>query len=106
MFLDKEQDTRADRRSPPSSASRDALTRQLADEFVSVENLPHHFQHSSRVNRNRTIHRSEERRVGKKCRSRWSPYHYKKKTNHHDTDTKSASRAVSTMNENTNATHG
>src|SRR5947209_13545507 len=23
--------------------------------------------------------RSEERRVGKKCRSRWSPYHYKKK---------------------------
>src|SRR3712207_9038343 len=25
--------------------------------------------------------RSEERRVGKECRSRWSPYHYKK--NHH-----------------------
>src|SRR5690554_8158661 len=24
--------------------------------------------------------RSEERRVGKECRSRWSPYHYKKKT--------------------------
>src|SRR5256885_9822278 len=23
-------------------------------------------------------HRSEERRVGKECRSRWSPYHYKK----------------------------
>ena len=23
--------------------------------------------------------RSEERRVGKACRSRWSPYHYKKK---------------------------
>src|ERR1035438_7739629 len=22
--------------------------------------------------------RSEERRVGKECRSRWSPYHYKK----------------------------
>ena len=21
------------------------------------------------------IHRSEERRVGKECRSRWSPYH-------------------------------
>src|SRR5688572_32442121 len=26
----------------------------------------------------RTV-RSEERRVGKECRSRWSPYHYKKK---------------------------
>src|SRR6266576_6836535 len=24
--------------------------------------------------------RSEERRVGKECRSRWSPYHYKKNT--------------------------
>ena len=23
----------------------------------------------------RTIDRSEERRVGKECRSRWSPYH-------------------------------
>src|SRR6202522_3884325 len=26
--------------------------------------------------------RSEERRVGKECRSRWSPYHLKKKTQH------------------------
>src|SRR5256885_12998056 len=25
------------------------------------------------------VQRSEERRVGKECRSRWSPYHYKKK---------------------------
>src|SRR5256885_16127543 len=27
----------------------------------------------------RRFHRSEERRVGKECRSRWSPYHSKKK---------------------------
>ena len=27
------------------------------------------------ANRNRTPRRSEERRVGKECRSRWSPYH-------------------------------
>src|SRR4030095_15091997 len=26
------------------------------------------------------IYRSEERRVGKECRSRWSPYHSKNKT--------------------------
>ena len=26
-----------------------------------------------------SISRSEERRVGKECRSRWSPYHEKKK---------------------------
>src|SRR2546429_9715431 len=30
-------------------------------------------------NRPRSSPRSEERRVGKECRSRWSPYHYKKK---------------------------
>src|SRR5687768_18589893 len=28
--------------------------------------------------RNRNMRRSEERRVGKECRSRWSPYHEKK----------------------------
>src|ERR1039457_7309651 len=31
------------------------------------------------------IPRSEERRVGKECRSRWSPYHYKKKGETHFT---------------------
>src|SRR5215213_7685237 len=30
--------------------------------------------------------RSEERRVGKECRSRWSPYHYKKKPGKQQTD--------------------
>src|SRR5438876_6027870 len=29
---------------------------------------------------NKHLARSEERRVGKECRSRWSPYHLKKKT--------------------------
>src|SRR5438445_13069322 len=28
-----------------------------------------------------SVSRSEERRVGKECRSRWSPYHEKKKKN-------------------------
>src|SRR2546425_13322501 len=28
-----------------------------------------------RVTYARQVHRSEERRVGKECRSRWSPYH-------------------------------
>ena len=27
------------------------------------------------VGHNAVVHRSEERRVGKECRSRWSPYH-------------------------------
>src|SRR5260221_13454744 len=29
----------------------------------------------SRQPKNGCLHRSEERRVGKECRSRWSPYH-------------------------------
>jgi len=33
--------------------------------------LPHH----SRYDDDRHTGRSEERRVGKECRSRWSPYH-------------------------------
>src|SRR5438128_10717277 len=31
------------------------------------------------------FNRSEERRVGKECRSRWSPYHLKKKSRDRDT---------------------
>src|SRR2546426_12824801 len=31
------------------------------------------------IPRRQPSHRSEERRVGKECRSRWSPYHLKKK---------------------------
>ena len=30
---------------------------------------------NSNTNSNSNTHRSEERRVGKECRSRWSPYH-------------------------------
>src|SRR5688572_33458300 len=32
-----------------------------------------------KVQKGKLIERSEERRVGKECRSRWSPYHEKKK---------------------------
>src|SRR5688572_31350334 len=40
---------------------------------------PHHVEHQRRRPRLlRAQQRSEERRVGKECRSRWSPYHYKK----------------------------
>ena len=31
--------------------------------------------HSAPYNRTNVLYRSEERRVGKECRSRWSPYH-------------------------------
>ena len=31
--------------------------------------------HDGSLSASRIIYRSEERRVGKECRSRWSPYH-------------------------------
>src|SRR5215216_7781140 len=46
--------------------------------------------------RARRRRRSEERRVGKECRSRWSPYHSKKKQYPH-TEEKSKATAHTSM---------
>src|SRR6266496_4591892 len=42
-----------------------------------------------------TRSRSEERRVGKECRSRWSPYHYKKKKRFRGTKDTSSGFSIS-----------
>src|SRR2546425_12549644 len=42
--------------------------------FENVE-LPLTYRGMSAVDRKQRVTRSEERRVGKECRSRWSPYH-------------------------------
>src|SRR3712207_9209968 len=42
--------------------------------------LPALIRVGRRTTRRRQSDRSEARRVGKECRSRWSPYHYKKIT--------------------------
>ena len=39
------------------------------------EDVPHALQEMIHVSDNDATARSEERRVGKECRSRWSPYH-------------------------------
>ena len=44
-------------------ASKEAEYEVLVDNVVAKENV------------SRFVMRSEERRVGKECRSRWSPYH-------------------------------
>src|SRR3989442_15369538 len=58
-----------------SQTLKDAINEALRDWVTNVENTyyllgsvvgPHPYP---------TIVRSEERRVGKECRSRWSPYH-------------------------------
>src|SRR3712207_6307180 len=56
----------------------------LKDALDDVENLPtrqreikdlEHLGDKHTYEIMRTLNRSEERRVGKECRSRWSPYH-------------------------------
>ena len=57
------------------SATLDAIKNTLKNEGIDLvykEINPANFQ--KRVGYN-TSFRSEERRVGKECRSRWSPYH-------------------------------
>src|SRR2546422_4592115 len=46
------------------------------DHNTSLPQLPlEHLAKLVRLWRRRFVERSEERRVGKECRSRWSPYH-------------------------------
>src|SRR5256885_10761431 len=73
-----------------SSDLDESLVMSVADEGVGIapEFLPHVFERFSQASAPATRghsglglglsivkHRSEERRVGKECRSRWSPYH-------------------------------
>ena len=47
----------------------------VAEEGIEIE-VPSNTQIIVKgINKERVGHRSEERRVGKECRSRWSPYH-------------------------------
>ena len=56
----------------PASSSRETMI-EMIKEGVDVFRI--NFSHADYdlVKKNRS--RSEERRVGKECRSRWSPYH-------------------------------
>src|SRR5216684_3734482 len=66
-------------RTVPVRADDDASTlaaRILDEEHVAyVEALARLSSGRYRVDGRRVVFRSEERRVGKECRSRWSPYH-------------------------------
>ena len=47
----------------------------LIDEWLADETLPGPTRHAEATALIDNTTRSEERRVGKECRSRWSPYH-------------------------------
>ena len=50
------------------------LDRELEYEPI-IKKIIEYARNTKWINVKTFIHRSEERRVGKECRSRWSPYH-------------------------------
>ena len=46
----------------------------FVNDIPGLKNIPHWLKHAE-MNEDMLGFRSEERRVGKECRSRWSPYH-------------------------------
>src|SRR5258708_17338689 len=68
-----------------SSASRICLKKSRVPSTGRWTTANQRAARSARSCRLPQIRRSEERRVGKECRSRWSPYHYKKRTSSRST---------------------
>src|SRR5437588_13091220 len=58
--------------------SSDVCSSDLCRQCRGAERQGHRHDRLPRGQRRLRDERSEERRVGKECRSRWSPYHYKK----------------------------
>ena len=59
-------------------AEKEQAETQLAQEqhkLERLENRKKYLEKGERTKRTHRLCRSEERRVGKECRSRWSPYH-------------------------------
>ena len=52
-------------------AKRISLNKRLARRY----DMHKYFEHLRNIDVDLFLRRSEERRVGKECRSRWSPYH-------------------------------
>src|SRR3712207_9282634 len=55
------------------------VVKLLRERDLPVRALVHRLDERSQVLSEMGAERSEERRVGKECRSRWSPYNYKNK---------------------------
>src|SRR2546427_13275610 len=62
-------------RTRPYAQALDELLGSLAGARAAAEIPPHPLMEVRETPRRIEVVRSEERRVGKECRSRWSPYH-------------------------------
>ena len=61
--------------SDPSLSSADIKMSFFNNDGLSAEMCGNGLRCAALFARNHIFNRSEERRVGKECRSRWSPYH-------------------------------
>ena len=59
----------------PLPGSESPVPEQFTPEHFDDDREPEQPQKQPKRRRSRRQMRSEERRVGKECRSRWSPYH-------------------------------
>ena len=61
-----------------TKAMVDVILKEELSEFLGYDKYDTKSKESTNSRNgysSKTLHRSEERRVGKECRSRWSPYH-------------------------------
>ena len=58
-----------------SEKRRDHRGRILHNGEIQLSDGRYRFKYVDEIGKERCVYRSEERRVGKECRSRWSPYH-------------------------------
>src|SRR5689334_25038638 len=63
----------------PNEKMSDETTPRTTTHAVAPMNMRTKSGRARSDERSARVRRSEERRVGKECRSRWSPYHEKKK---------------------------
>src|ERR1019366_9300063 len=59
----------------PDQCPRTLVFLGLGQHDPVLAGVPHPFASFAKGWEQKTVNRSEERRVGKECRSRWSPYH-------------------------------
>ena len=57
------------------SLGEDAPGKNKAEVYITTADRQQSFNHITQELSKVSASRSEERRVGKECRSRWSPYH-------------------------------
>ena len=72
----READQEEDQKAPPSPSTGElAESAEFSSKTSRADSVPDRRPKPKALAGGKVLNRSEERRVGKECRSRWSPYH-------------------------------